>query len=405
VNCDLAVVGGGPAGLAAAREVAQRGGSVVLFDENPTLGGKLLGQLHEERSGAWWKGWEVAARLVGEAQSAGVRAYTGASVWGLEPGWTTHVAYPHGPASGPGRVTAKAVVVATGAMEKTLPLPGWTLPGVMTVGAAQVLMNVYRVLPGLRAVVVGIDPLALSVARQLKLAGAEVLAVVPPARHRLSTPLGEPEHVLSMLGAMSKAAPNLAQRLAGSLLRSKAGRCIATRTPMPESFDVWGIPLRLRTPLERVEGDGQVEAVVLGRRGANGEKRGPETTLAVDVVCLSGGLTPFADLLAAAGVLFTNAPALGGAVPRHGPAGKTQSTGLYVAGSAGGVEGADVAAAQGRAAGIAVAMELGLVPSSSNELGDALRAEAAARATAKLEFYPGAAAARQLLASGWAVSG
>ncbi|HHY67310.1 MAG TPA: FAD-dependent oxidoreductase, partial [Alicyclobacillus sp.] len=71
MNVDVAVIGGGPAGLSAVKEIAKNGGRAVVIDENPRLGGKLLGQLHEEPSGNWWwKGYEVAQTLAGEAAEA-----------------------------------------------------------------------------------------------------------------------------------------------------------------------------------------------------------------------------------------------------------------------------------------------------------------------------------------------
>ena len=137
VKADVCVIGAGPAGLAASSILARYGRRVVVVDESPEPGGRLLGQLHRvgRRNDAfhqdgWWHGCRIAAMLAEEAQAAGAAFLQGASVWGIYPGWRVCVS-----GDEPRIIDAERVVIATGASEVPLPIPGWTLPGVMTIGA------------------------------------------------------------------------------------------------------------------------------------------------------------------------------------------------------------------------------------------------------------------------------
>ena len=134
MNVDVCVVGSGPAGLSAAAVLARHGRSVVVVDESPEPGGRLLGQLHRighrndafHRDG-WWDGRRIAAGLAEEAAAAGVGFLQGCGVWGIYPRWKVCVG-----GAQPRVIEAARVVIATGAAEVPIPIPGWTLPGVMT---------------------------------------------------------------------------------------------------------------------------------------------------------------------------------------------------------------------------------------------------------------------------------
>jgi len=402
MNVDVAIVGAGPAGLCAATEIAARGGRVAVFDENAAPGGKLLGQLHEEPGGSWWKGWEVASDLVESALTAGAELYNEAMVWGIEPKWRLRVANTLNRHRSPTVVEAHLVLVATGAYEKPIALPGWTLPGVMTVGAAQVLTNIYRVRPGKRVLIAGIDPLSLTVARQLRLADVDVVGVVLPPAGRLNGSAGSPMPVLKSLGNLSRLAPSPLLRLGATLLRWDLGARIASRVRIPDGVRVWGIPMGYRTALQEVVGHERVEAVVVAAVDSSGRPlSGHYREIPVDAVCLSGGLAPHAELLSALGTRFTELADLGGTVPLHDSTFETDLEGLFVAGNAAGVEGANVAMAQGRVAGIAMSRRLGLGGVTDGEINAQLHRLDQARHEAKIEFYSGAAQARADLANRW----
>ncbi len=151
---ELAVVGGGPAGLCAAIEATKRGVQTVVFDENERAGGQLFKQIHKffgsKEHQAAVRGYDIGCHLLDECRSVGVDAKLNTVVWGIEDnkigtrnGVTAKI------------VKAKRIVIASGASENPLCFPGWTLPGVMGAGAAQTMVNVHRVLPGTRALFIG----------------------------------------------------------------------------------------------------------------------------------------------------------------------------------------------------------------------------------------------------------
>ena len=112
----------------------------------------------------------------------------GVSVYNLEKdedSWNVHTNI--------GTLTAPYVLVATGAAEFPIPVPGWTLPGVMSVGAAQVMTNVHRVEVGKKGIIIGANILAFAILNELQLAGINVERIVLPEKSPLSQNAGEPE--------------------------------------------------------------------------------------------------------------------------------------------------------------------------------------------------------------------
>lgn len=178
---DLLIVGAGPAGLAAALRARAAGLDVLLVDEQPAPGGQI------------WRGIEAATRrargpdlgpdyragasLVETFRASGVAYRPGTQIWQIEPGF---VAY----ASSGGRserIEARSVLVAHGAQERPVPFPGWTLPGVMTVGAAQILLKTASQIPDAPVWIAGCGPLVLLYARQLLDAGGEIAGILDTA--------------------------------------------------------------------------------------------------------------------------------------------------------------------------------------------------------------------------------
>jgi sarcosine oxidase subunit alpha len=378
MDADLAVIGGGPAGLAAAATAARHGVRVVLVDEQPSPGGRLLGQLHEaagpDGQRRWVKGHEEASRLADEALQSGVQILSGTEVWGIWPQWTVYLNRVEG-----GRLLARALVLATGAMQRSILLPNWTLPGVLAVGAVQRLLHIHRVAPGRTAVVVGADPLGVITARQLALAGITVRGIVLSPQDAPGA--ASPEQALRDLACFSDLGPSGLMGMLGRFARPGAGAAIAARSFPREGVDVGGAPLMLRHAAVGVLGDAAVRAIEVAGLNPDGTAPARTETWDVDTVVLSGGLMPLCELALVAGCRAAYVRELGGTVPLYGPNLGTTAAGVYVAGSMTGVEAAAVAAAQGRLAGIAAAVGLGALSSAqaASRIAEARDGVAAAR--------------------------
>ncbi len=336
---DIAVVGAGPAGLSAAIEAASAGAGVALIDENPWAGGQLPKQIHQffgsraHRAGE--RGYHIAQRLAAEATCMSNLEWRPDTVaYGLFPGLRLGLAS----AGVATELAARAVILCTGASEKSVAFPGWTLPGVMGAGALQTLVNLHRVLPGRRVLMLGAGNVGLIVSYQLLQAGASVVAVIEPAA-RVS---GYEVH-------------------AAKLRR-------------------WGVPLLLRSEVVEVRGTESVASAVIRSVDSSGSAvPGSERELAVDLLCLAVGLSPLAELAWMAGCEFAYEPRLGGHFPRHDEDLQTSVAGLYVAGDLAGVEEASIAMEQGKLAGMHAARSLGFTP-----VGASRRRVAAAARLAEL---------------------
>ncbi len=320
VAVDVAVIGAGPAGLCAASEAARTGASVLVLDENDRPGGQLFKQIHKFfGSGKHWagtRGIDIATKLLADCSSVGVTIWLDTPVWGLFPDLSLGVTR-----DGQSQIVrARSVVVAAGANENALSFPGWTLPGVMTAGAAQTLVNIHRVLPGQRVLMVGAGNIGLIVAYQLLQAGAEVVALIEAMDH---------------IGGYAVHA-------------AKVRRA--------------GVPILLGHTIKEAHGSGHVAEAVLVRVDERFVPvEGTERTLAVDTVCLAVGLTPMVELPQMAGAEMIYIPAAGGFVPRHNHDMESTVPGLYVAGDISGIEEASTAMEEGRLAGLAAACSLGFV--------------------------------------------
>lgn len=347
---DVLVVGAGPAGLTAARELGRRGLRVTVIDEYPTAGGRLLGQLYQAGD-HWWVGRQVAEQLLSDISGhPAVRLRLGTSVSGLErrdKGWVVE------DTSGGEPAMARAVLLATGAAEIPIAIPGWTLPGVMTVGAAQVMANVHRVRPGQQGVIVGLGALSFAVAQELRWAGVDLAGIVMPPPPRNGMPGWTVEEEWRKMAHLAHLAPTWMRPLSSLLGRAGWRRRLLAGAPQA-GVAVAGTRLRPNVAALAIEGDAAVSAVVLQRLNGHGNLVGEPWREAVDFVCTSGGLRPIPDLAAAAGAAMHYSWDGRYDVPLFGPCGDTTVPGLYVAGNILGIEGAAVAMAQGQLASVGI---------------------------------------------------
>ena len=284
------------------------------------------------------------------------------------------------------------VVIASGATELPIPIPGWTLPGVMTIGAGQVLATQHRVRPSASGVVVGINPLSLAISHELQMAGTDILAIVniPPGP---LVPAGNtPAEVVANLARASHLAPSRALRALGRLGAYRWTSRLAAQLQPAGGLLVWGIPVNPRRTVTMIQGSRQVEAVELADLTAAGDvKRTREVP--VDAVYLAGGLRPLSELAALAGCKIIAAPDLGGTIPLYGPGLQTTAPGIHVAGNIVGIESALVAMAQGRLAAAAIA--------APHLVQEERRNVARARRDAPISFLPAMRRGRKAVVQAW----
>ena len=318
VTTEIAVVGAGAAGLMAALEARRAGAQVTVVDENLSPGGQLFKQLHKffgskaHRAGV--RGFHIGEELLADSAGAGVDVLLDAVCWGLFEG--NNLALRRGDRSE--LLHFQKLILATGAQENALTFPGWTLPGVMGAGAAQTLVNIHRVLPGRRVLMVGAGNVGLIVSYQLLQAGAEVVAVIEG---------------LPRIGGYGVHA-------------SKVRRA--------------GVPLLTRHTVLRADGRESVESAIIAAVDEKWQPvLGTEQELEVDTICLAVGLSPMSELAWMAGCEFTYLPSMGGHVPLHDDNMETTVSGIYVAGDIAGIEEASTAMEEGRLAGLSAAEALG----------------------------------------------
>jgi D-hydroxyproline dehydrogenase subunit alpha len=326
---EILVIGAGPAGLAAAIAARRAGAGVTVVDERPVPGGQYFKQVTVESTdiAAPDRQHEEGARLIAEAKDAGVGIRSGVEIWGAfgareligtEGGFLR-------------RFAPERLIVATGAYERGVPLPGWTLPGVMTTGAAQTLWRSYRRLVGRRVLIAGNGPLNLQVASELRAGGAEIAAVVEIAT---VSPLKVLPDFLGMLAASP-----------GLVLEGLGYRRRLTGVPM-----IYGAAVRR---IEKEEGG------LIAHVGPYPEGDGGGQRFAVDAVCLGYGFQPAGEILRALGCRHVFDAARGQFAAVRDEEGRTSVAGVFSLGDCTGLGGARAALAEGVIVGNAAAADLG----------------------------------------------
>ncbi len=175
---DAVIIGAGPAGMAAGAVMAERGARVLVLDEQAAPGGQIyrgIEAMPAARVAAMGADYAAGAALVARFRASGAEYRPGAMVWQVVPGEEGHEVWFS--IAGKSRcVVGKSVLVAAGAMERPVPVPGWTLPGVMGAGAVQVLLKAG--IGAERLVIAGAGPLVLLLAAQCLALGVRPLAVL-----------------------------------------------------------------------------------------------------------------------------------------------------------------------------------------------------------------------------------
>ena len=178
-HTNVAVVGAGPAGLAAGLAAAEAGARVTIIDEYAAAGGQYFrqpqAQFKSVNSAVLGKSYEAGRAMLDQVKaSERIVLRTGTLVWGAFDEGVLELEHENRCE----RLSTQRIVVATGAYERPIPFPGWTLPGVTTAGAAQAMLKANFALPGRRILMSGTGPFQLPVASQLSKAGAHVVAIL-----------------------------------------------------------------------------------------------------------------------------------------------------------------------------------------------------------------------------------
>lgn len=317
---EILVIGGGAAGLWAAIEARRHGAEVVLLDERKVPGGQYYKQRARDADRPLDGQQAEGADLVRAARESGARLIGGAEVWGAFDGPEIMAA----DADCVYSIRPRSVIVATGAYERPPMVPGWTLPGVMTVGAAQTLWRSYGTLPGRRVAIFGNGPLAAQVALELADGGAEIalLAEAAPPVHRRP----------AALARMTRADPALAVK--GAVMLGRLRRHgIRTRYS--------AVPLRIEE---------QGGALVVTYRDRGGTAR-----VTADAVCVTYGFHPQNEILRLLGARMRFDDRFDQLRPDRTDETMTTVPGVYAVGDCCGLGGARAAAVEGRIAGRAAA--------------------------------------------------
>jgi len=335
---DIAIIGGGPAGLSAAIYAASLGAKITLIDDGLELGGQLIKQTHKffgsEKQFAGIRGIDIAKKMIQDIKKYdNIEVIANATATGYyEDEVITIVQGVNGDILK--KLKADRIIVATGATENMLPFINNDLPGVYGAGAVQTLMNLYGVVPGNNILMVGAGNIGLIVSYQLLQAGIQVAAIV-------------------------EALP----KIGGYLVHASKIRRL-------------GVPIYTSHSLKEVYGTDCVEKAVISEINNNFEFiPGTEKELQVDTICLAIGLSPFSDLLWQAGCQMKYIPELGGYVALRDDNMKSSLKNIYIAGDVAGIEEASSAMLEGQIAGLNAATSLGYKCDNFIKLNKSLKAE------------------------------
>lgn len=335
---DIIIIGAGAAGMNAAYVAAEPGLAVTVVDANPRPGGQYhrrtaLDHHYRPRGCSDENRWARVEILSGQQVYAVDAMPETENVLVRMRGDERH---PHEIRT----LRARILIVATGAMDRQLAIPGWQFPGVMAGGGAQSLIKGSGILPGQRTLVTGTGPFLLAVAASIVQAGGEVAAVI-----EANAPVGLARHTRKMFpAALAKTAE--AARFAGILARHRVPYLTRRRVTRidADAVDSQGRKCVSRATVQRINSQWQ-------------PKPGTEQHFDVDCVTLGFGFTAQLELLLQLGCAVTEAPD-GGLAVAVDERQATSRPSVFAAGETTGVGGVDLASVEGRVAGLYAAAEL-----------------------------------------------
>ena len=328
VSYDVAIVGAGPAGLSAAVRLRALGASVVVIDEQPAPGGQIFRGIERNAASpvfpALGEDYAKGRALVAAFRASGAEYLPSTQVWQIEDGWNLFLTT-EGKAR---RINARAVLLANGAQERPVPFPGWTLPNVMTVGAAQILLKSGGLLPDGRTWIAGAGPLPLLYATQLLKLGGRVAGYLDTSR----------KPSLSALARLPGAWREL-----GNLIKGLRWLRDVKRS---------GMMVKGVSDL-RAEGEERLEHLTW-------EAAGKHHRVEADVLLVHEGVVPRIHETLALQCDHIWNEEQGYLAPKLDRWGQSSRKGLFVAGDAGGIGGWTAAAVSGEIAALGIARALGI---------------------------------------------
>ncbi|MEH6610744.1 MAG: NAD(P)/FAD-dependent oxidoreductase [Halioglobus sp.] len=367
---DLAIIGAGPAGMAAAEAACEHGMRAVIIDQQEQAGGQILRRPPASFSVRAWLQQRVYrqlhqlyARFIKLDKLTHLHGTTVLGIGVEEHHFVLHI---NGP-SGLEPLLASRVLVASGCFDMPLVFPGAQLPGVMATGGMQAFLKSQQIIPGKRFLFVGSHPLQLIVANQIAKAGGDVAGVFfSPSLSKYLAVLRSPLVLLRQLPNMLFFVGVLAQLL----LRR--------------------VPVKFGTELVSANGDNALEDVVLKQDSSSTNMK----PIACDRLGLCFGFLTNNDLVRQVGVVCSWSQNAGGWIADHDQGMRASVSGIYVAGETTGVAGASVACLEGRLAALSAACDSGKMeqPAYDTACGAVHAPLKGARAFAQLlaeASYPG----------------
>lgn len=316
----LVIIGGGPAGLSAAKIAAESGIKSLIIERDFKLGGQLVKQTHmffgSEKQYAKTRGIDIAKILINDVvqYSDMIDVMTSTTVVGLYPDNILTILHNDNYS----KISFEALIVATGASEKFLAFENNDLPGIYGAGAVQTLMNVHGVLPGKNVVMIGSGNIGLIVSYQLLQAGVNVLKVI-------------------------EASPKIGGY---KVHASKLKRL--------------GVDILTKHSIKTAVGNDKLEKVIISKLDDSWNYiEGSEFEIETDALCISVGLSPMGNLLSMIGAEMKYITKLGGMVPVINHQHETSIRNMFVAGDVCGVEEASSAIVEGYLTGLLVSERLG----------------------------------------------
>jgi NADPH-dependent 2,4-dienoyl-CoA reductase/sulfur reductase-like enzyme len=335
-DVDVVVIGAGPAGMSAAIAAAEFGARVVLLDEQGSAGGQIYRAINEtDAARIELLGPDYAAgREVADSFAAsGARHESGVAVWEVTRERRVN-------ALQNGRVRswqAQRVVLATGAMERPVPIAGWTLPGVMTAGAAQILLKSASVVPARGLVLAGCGPLLYLLGWQYLRAGVKIRAIVDTTDRT--------DHRRALAHA------------AGAL---RGWRVLAKGVKLMLALRRAGVPFYTGATALAIDGAEKAQAL---RFSAGGR----EHRIEAELVLLHQGVVPNSQFSWSLRATHRWDDAQLCWTPQSDAWGELDVPGIFIAGDGAGIGGAMAAALQGRLAGLQTVQQLGRIDAAERD--------------------------------------